>query len=232
MIEYILLDIEGTTTSVSFVYDTLFPYFSKNAKAFVENNKGQGFINEVISSVQKTVLEEENREINESQAIEKLLEWTKNDRKHTALKTLQGYVWKEGYEKGEIKGHIYEDVLPNLQKWRSLGLKMGIYSSGSVKAQKLLFGQSVEGSLLEYFSHHFDTKIGHKRETNSYQNIQKEIDVNTEKILFLSDVEAELDAAKSAGFQTIQVVRVEDKTKPSEKHQKISNFEELNTVQG
>ena len=179
----------------------------------------------ILEEVKKTVLEEENIEISDDEAVDKLLYWTETDRKHTALKELQGYVWKEGYDKGDLKGHIYDDVPEALEKWKNSGVKMGVYSSGSVAAQKLIFGSSVFGDLTPYFSHYFDTNVGHKRDKTSYENIQKEIGIREDWILFLSDVEAELDAAEKAGFATMQLLR--DGTIPTAKHPKTYSFKQI-----
>jgi enolase-phosphatase E1 len=225
-IQYILTDIEGTTTSVSFVYETLFPYFAQHCTKYIQQNLTQEAVQSQLQSVKKTVFEEENLAISDDEAIEKLLFWTRTDRKHTALKTLQGYLWRIGYENGEIKGHIYPDVPPTLANWRQAGKLMGVYSSGSVEAQKLIFGFSDFGDLTPYFSHYFDTHIGHKREVSAYQAIQKHLQINPQHILFLSDVEAELDAAQAADFQTIQLVR--GATVASTKHQTVADFSEIN----
>ena len=164
MIQFILMDIEGTTTSIDFVHKTLFPYATIHLADFIRHNRDEEHVQLELNAVQKTVLEEEGITIDEEASVTKLLEWINMDRKHTALKALQGYLWKEGYETGQYKGHLYADVLPNWQKWKKDGLSLGIYSSGSVAAQKLLFGYSVEGDLTPYLSAYFDTKIGHKRE--------------------------------------------------------------------
>lgn len=228
-IRYILTDIEGTTTSVSFVFEVLFPYFKQHFKEYVTQNSSQEFIKDNFELVKKTIQEEENITLNFSEIIDKILYWVDIDRKHTALKNLQGLVWKLGYEKGELKGHIYPDVLQNLKKWYENKIQLGIYSSGSVAAQKLLFGSSMEGDLTSYFSHYFDTKVGGKRETLSYQNIFQEIknkiDILPNNILFLSDIEQELDAAKEANFQTLQLVRAD--TKASQKHNIVYSFDEI-----
>ncbi|EFX62405.1 hypothetical protein DAPPUDRAFT_68011, partial [Daphnia pulex] len=129
------------------------------------------------------------------------------DRKMTALKQLQGHMWREGYSSGEIQGHLYEDVEEALKLWTSSGKKVYIYSSGSVEAQKLLFQHSVAGNLLQYFSGHFDTKIGLKIESASYQEISKSIAVAPDKILFLTDLPAEAIAANEAGVQVKLLVR-------------------------
>jgi enolase-phosphatase E1 len=225
MVRYILTDIEGTTTSIKFVCDTLFPYFKKHFLSFFAENYPNDGIAENIQAVQATVLAEENKAITEAEAVAKLMEWADADRKHTALKNLQGIVWQLGYRKGEIKGHIYPDVPPKLEEWLSMNVQVGIYSSGSVQAQQLIFGYSVFGDLTPYFSHYFDTLVGGKRETQSYLNIQDVLELPAEMILFLSDVEAELDAAQAAGFQTIQLVR--EGTVPGKKHQTVQDFTEI-----
>lgn len=225
MIKYILCDIEGTTTSVSFVYDVLFPYFQEKIEDFVKENLEVEFVRKNIEKVKQSILVEQKKEIDDNDAIKQLVHWTKTDRKHTALKALQGYVWKKGYEQGEIKGHLYSDVKPNLQKWVEKGIQLGIYSSGSVQAQKLLFSTSVYGNLSYLFSNHFDTNIGNKKEASSYQNIQQELEIKPQNILFLSDVEAELDVAQTANFKTIQLLR--EDTKASVKHKTTQSFWEV-----
>jgi enolase-phosphatase E1 len=135
------------------------------------------------------------------------LDWSLADKKITPLKTLQGILWADGYESGEIKGHVYEDVLPAMKNWKALGLDLGVFSSGSIAAQKLIFGYSEQGDLRPYFSAYFDTTTGSKRETETYQKIAQIIDVKPEHILFLSDIREELECAQKAGYQTIQLVR-------------------------
>jgi enolase-phosphatase E1 len=123
------------------------------------------------------------------------------------LKTLQGILWEEGYKSGEIKGHVYADVAPNLTKWKTQGIQMGVFSSGSVAAQKLIFGYSEQGDLTPNFTTYFDTKTGGKREIDTYAKISNELKIQPKNILFLSDIKEELVAADTAGFQTIQLVR-------------------------
>ena len=225
MINFILMDIEGTTTSISFVHEVLFPYASKHLPTFIPSNASDPKVVSELLAVQATVLEEEGRAISQEEAVQQLLDWIRQDRKHTALKTLQGYLWREGYETKQYQGHIYEDVLPVMQQWEAAGKGMGIYSSGSVEAQKLLFGYSDKGDLTPYLSAYFDTKIGHKREIQSYHNIQSKLAIPATEILFLSDVEQELDAAKAAGFQTVQLLR--PGTNASQKHPTVTTFFEL-----
>ncbi|MEM6377068.1 MAG: acireductone synthase [Bacteroidota bacterium] len=225
MIQFVLMDIEGTTTSISFVHEVLFPYASQKLPAFIEANAQDPLVQEELKSVKATVLAEQDNVINDEEAVVQLKAWIKEDRKHTALKSLQGYLWKQGYEQGEYQSHIYDDVVPVLQEWQAKGVRMGIYSSGSVGAQKLLFGYSEKGDLRPYLSAYFDTKIGHKREVESYLRIQQALDVPNGDILFLSDVAEELDAAKVAGFQVCQLVR--PGTQASDRHPGVDSFVDL-----
>ena len=205
-IRFILTDIEGTTTSVSFVYESLFPYFRSNIaklKGLTQLDEVENAFNEVIE-----LAKNEGETISTvDEIIQKLEDWSKVDKKITPLKTLQGILWKEGYTSGLLKGHVYEDVAPNLKKWKLNGLDLGVFSSGSIAAQKLIFGYSESGDLTPYFSAYFDTTIGGKREVETYNKITKELKISAEQILFLSDIREELEAAKEAGFQTIQLVR-------------------------
>ncbi len=224
MIEFVLMDIEGTTTSIGFVHNELFPYASENLSAFVAEQQSTPKVQAVLASVKETALEEGLGKISNEEAVALMHSWIKADRKHTALKTLQGYLWRRGYEKGDYEGHIYPDVVPVWDRWKALGISLGIYSSGSVEAQKLLFSYSDYGDLTPYLDAYFDTKVGHKREVSSYLAIQSVLQVPAEQILFLSDVEAELDAALAAGFQVTQIVR--NGTEPSLKHTLALDFEE------
>ncbi len=207
MIQYILTDIEGTTTSVRFVYDTLFPYFSDNLADFVAQNSDNAILSAQIERVKAWAFDETQQLLDTQGVVDLLLEWTRQDIKNALLKDIQGLVWAQGYAEGTLKGHVYEEVPHALKNWQAKGLKMGVYSSGSVEAQLLIFGKSIYGDLNPYFSHNFDTRIGHKREVTSYQNIAKEIDLSPEQVLFLSDVVAELDAAHKAGMAVVHVVR-------------------------
>ncbi len=225
MIKYILTDIEGTTTDISFVHKILFPYAAQKLPNFVRAHATELVVAECILETQQTLLEEKDEDADVEQVIEVLLNWIQEDRKHVALKKLQGMIWREGYETGAFKGHVYPDVVPQLENWRMQGTRIGIYSSGSVEAQKLLFGCSEYGDLTYLFNHYFDTKVGHKKEVESYQNIAITLKLQPNQILFLSDVEAELDAAKEAGIQTVQLVR--EGTQTSQKHNSVKNFEEI-----
>lgn len=223
--KYILMDVEGTTTSISFVHDVLFPYSAERLKSYVEKHQSDPNIQEVLLKTQSTVREEEDLNLNREALVEKLLEWIRIDRKHSALKKLQGLIWHEGYASGEIKGHVYEEVPAALKSWKAAGLELGIYSSGSVEAQRSLFGHSLFGDLNSLFSHNFDTAVGGKREVQSYKNILETLKHLPQDVLFLSDITEELDAAKAAGMQTIQLVRGE--AVPDSNHKQVKNFSEI-----
>ena len=205
--DYILMDIEGTTSSISFVKDVLFPYFLSN----IDDINKLSNIKEVkyaFGQVLRIVKRDENRDITTSEeVILQLKKWCGQDLKITPLKTLQGILWQNGYQNGELLGHVYDDVPEMLENWNFLGKKMGIFSSGSVNAQKLLFSHSVKGNLSTYFSNYFDTNIGSKRDSDTYSLITKQLALPSNRILFLSDVIEELAAADMAGMKTIQITR-------------------------
>jgi enolase-phosphatase E1 len=205
-ISFILTDIEGTTTSVSFVYEILFPYFRKN----IASLRGLEHLPEVQEAFEQTVALGRKHGVSlesTDQIIHQLLEWSLADKKITPLKTLQGILWEEGYKSGAIKGHVYDDVAPNLRKWKNDGIQLGVFSSGSVKAQKLIFGYSEKGDLTPTFHAYFDTKTGGKKESETYVKISTELNLNPSAILFLSDIKEELVAAENAGYQTVQLIR-------------------------
>ncbi|WP_421862712.1 acireductone synthase [Marinobacter adhaerens] len=208
MIRVVLTDIEGTTSSISFVHDVLFPYASEHLPRFVrEQHQDSPAVSEQLDAVAEVsgVAREDVEGL-----IQVLETWIREDRKETSLKTLQGMVWEQGYQQGELKGHIYADAADYLQRWHDRALRLFVYSSGSVKAQKLIFGFTTEGDFTPFFSGYFDTRIGGKKETVSYRNILSELGVEACTVLFLSDVEAELEAAEEAGMQTAWLVREGD----------------------
>jgi enolase-phosphatase E1 len=205
--KFILTDIEGTTTSITFVKDVLFPYAYAHLPAWVRAHAHEEKVMRALAGTKATVQEEEGRNLDDDEAVGQLLEWIKADRKQTDLKALQGWIWEDGYNAGAFVSHIYPDVLPALQKWQEAGFQLGVYSSGSVEAQLQLFGHTTEGNLLPYFSRFFDTSIGHKRERSSYENIALALGLEPSEILFLSDIPEELDAAVDAGMQVQHLVR-------------------------
>jgi len=203
-IKAILTDIEGTTSAVSFVFDVLFPYAAKHLPDFVRQNAERADVAEQLDAVRRDS-NEPNADI--ERVVEILLGWIAEDRKATPLKALQGMVWAEGYHAGQLKGHVYPDAVEALQRWHQAGYQLFVYSSGSIQAQKLIFGCSEAGDLTPLFSGYFDTTSGGKREAQSYTNIQQALGVAPEEILFLSDIVEELDAAQAAGLQTCGLAR-------------------------
>ncbi|MBJ6138224.1 acireductone synthase [Marinobacter litoralis] len=205
MIRVILTDIEGTTSSISFVHDELFPYASKHLPEFVrEHHHTTRAVSEQLAVVaDKSGVDSKDVE----GLIDVLQNWIAEDRKEGSLKALQGMIWEQGYRSGELKGHIYPDAADYLQRWHDRGLRLFVYSSGSVKAQKLIFGHSNEGDFTPFFSGYFDTAVGGKKEAQSYHNILSELGVEPQTVLFLSDVEAELEAAEQAGMKTAWLIR-------------------------
>lgn len=186
----ILLDIEGTTSSIAFVAEVLFPYAAKHLRAFVENNP------EIAAPILAEVPAAEPGD-----RVETLLRWIAEDRKATPLKTLQGLIWEAGYADGTLKGHVYPDTPEALRRWHAAGIPVNIYSSGSIAAQKLIFGYSEAGDLTPLIADYFDTTTGPKREAASYTAIAAALGLAPEAVLFVSDIQAEVDAARAAGMQ-------------------------------
>jgi len=199
----ILMDIEGTTSSISFVHEVLFPYARERMAAFLQAHHADPAVQAQLEQVNAAA----GTTLTLDQAARQLVQWIDEDKKIGPLKALQGMIWREGFVSGELKGHLYPEVKGCFEKWQAAGLTLAIYSSGSVQAQKLLFGYSQEGDLTPLLSAYFDTQVGHKREVSSYRNIASQLGVPPEQILFLSDIVEELDAAKAAAMQTIQSVR-------------------------
>jgi enolase-phosphatase E1 len=203
-IRAIVTDIEGTTSSISFVHDVLFPYARKRLPAFVETHGDQP---EVQHWLHEAAREAGLIEAGRQDIIEMLLRWIDEDRKSTALKALQGMIWKDGYVAGEYRAHVYPEVAARLREWRADGLRLYVYSSGSVVAQQLFFRYSEAGDLTPLFAGYFDTTTGSKRESASYRHIAEAVGEQPEHLLFLSDIVEELDAARTAGWQTAWLVR-------------------------
>ncbi len=203
-IKAILTDIEGTTSAVSFVFDVLFPYARAHLPAFVREHATEPAVAAQLDAVRA---ESGESNADDERVIKILLEWIEADRKATPLKALQGMVWAEGYRAGQLKGHVYPDAVTALRRWHEQGYGLYVYSSGSVQAQKLIFGCAEVGDLTPLFSGYFDTGCGPKRERESYARIAESIGLEAGQILFLSDVVEELDAAQQAGMRTCGLVR-------------------------
>ncbi|WP_349571455.1 acireductone synthase [Azotobacter salinestris] len=203
-IRAILTDIEGTTSAVSFVFDVLFPYAREHLPAFVRQHATEAEVAALLEAVRAECGE---ADAGIERIIEVLLGWIAEDRKATPLKALQGMVWEQGYRAGELKGHVYPDAVDALQRWKREGYQLYVYSSGSIQAQRLIFGCSEAGDLSPLFSGYFDTTSGPKREAASYARIAEAIGRAPTEILFLSDVVQELDAAREAGMRTCGLAR-------------------------
>jgi enolase-phosphatase E1 len=201
-IKAIVTDIEGTTSAISFVHDILFPYAAQNLEIYVRAHENN--LSDILNDVRRI---ENNPSLTVKDIIHILQEWIATDQKITPLKSLQGLIWEEGYKSGAFKGHVYEDAVLALRQWYQSGIKLYVYSSGSVAAQKLIFGYSEFGDLTALFSGYFDTTTGAKRDVVSYKKIASHIGVSPSSILFLSDMIGEIEAANTAGLQVVLVDR-------------------------
>lgn len=222
MLKAILTDIEGTTTALSFVKDVLFPYARARLPEFVRAHGREPRVRECLDDVRRMA----GRELDEGGAIAQLIEWIDQDQKITPLKTLQGMIWEQGYRDRDFTGHVYEDAARKLKEWHARGLALYVFSSGSVQAQKLIFGYSDFGDLTPLFSGYFDTTVGAKREADAYRAIGSAIALAPEEILFLSDIKEELDAARAAGMRTAWLVR-DGETRADAAHPQFRDFDAL-----
>lgn len=222
MIRAVLTDIEGTTSSLSFVKDVLFPYARQRLGAFVRSHCDDPEVRALLEEVRRIV----GRPLDLEGIIAQLEVWSDRDEKVPPLKTLQGMIWKAGYENGDFQGHIYEDAAARLREWKARGIDLYVFSSGSVPAQRLLFGHTPYGDLTPLFSGFFDTRTGPKREADSYRRIAEAIGLVPGEILFLSDVVEELDAAREAGMETVWLVRG-GTPDPAARHRQVRDFSSI-----
>jgi enolase-phosphatase E1 len=234
----VLLDIEGTTTPIDFVYNVLFPYARKHVKAFLSTHH----TNDDVQADIEQLIEENARDAAQRLAppliqnhsdearlasVAAYVEWLMDqDRKSTPLKSLQGRIWEAGYKAGELRSQLFSDVPRAFARWRDQQRDICIYSSGSVLAQKLLFSHTEAGDLTRFIRDYFDTNIGAKREAASYQRIAASLDCPASYLLFVSDVVAELDAAHAAGLQTRLCIRPGNPSQPPSSHGIIHSFDE------
>lgn len=206
-----LFDIEGTTTDINFVHKVLFPYSRERMNEYVLKHEKE--LAPILGEAAKTIEAEGGRTPDTATIIRVLIQWIDEDRKHKALKEIQGKIWEEGYRNGAFKGHVYQDVRPFFENLTSSGYIIGIYSSGSVQAQKLIMANSTSGDLTPFINFYFDTSVGHKREKISYQNIAIKTQLLPPDIHFFSDIPEELKAAELAGLRVTHVLR--EGTQPS-----------------
>jgi enolase-phosphatase E1 len=233
MIPLILTDIEGTSSSISFVKDVLFPYARDALPAFVREHGQREDVRRWLDAV---AIEhgaiERGVDFGDDAIVEILQRMIDEDRKHTALKALQGMIWSDGYRNADFTAHIYPDAAAKLRDWHAAGYPLAVYSSGSVPAQKLFFGNTDAGDLTALFDGWFDTEAGHKRGTDSYREIARRLDRRADEIVFLSDVVEELDAAREAGMRTVLIDRLEDYPQPrlgdaAHGHRRVERFDQI-----
>jgi 2,3-diketo-5-methylthio-1-phosphopentane phosphatase len=234
----VLLDIEGTTTPVSFVYDILFPYARTHVETFLRANWSEP---QVMSLLALMRIQADNEAAAETPGVvtipkgEGALEatvahvlWQMDaDRKTTALKSLQGHIWKAGYASGELLASVFEDVPKAFERWQSAGVPVHIYSSGSIAAQKLLFGHTAHGDLMPLLSGYYDTTSGPKKEAASYAAIAEAIGTKPGRIVFATDIVAEAEAARTAGLQAVIMDRPGNAPQPDHNLKILNNFNNL-----
>jgi enolase-phosphatase E1 len=223
-IRVLLLDIEGTTTPIDFVYKTLFPYASSGVESFLREHSGESEMATLLRDLhaqrdaddaagqQPTAWRDDGGEATILSAVEYVRWLMAKDSKCTPLKALQGKIWQRGFDSGELHGEVYEDVPPAFARWRGQGRKICIYSSGSVLAQQMLFRTVASGDLMPSIFAFFDTRVGAKTAADSYRRIAEEVNHAPRQILFISDTAKEVEAAKSAGMQALLCDRLGNHT--------------------
>ncbi|SHI01259.1 acireductone synthase [Ferrimonas marina] len=223
-IKAIIVDTAGTTTDFQFIKEVLFSY-SENAMAdFIANSKNDFAIQTLLDDVKQLA---GNPDLDDAALAQLLVDWIRDDSKATPVKTLQGLVWKQGYLKGDFKGHVYEDAAKVLTQWNALGKRLYSFSSSSADAQELLFKYSSQGDLSGLFYGHFDTSVGQKTTVQAYKNILNTVSLRPSQVLYLSDDLAELNAAREAGLVTCQLVRSDQVRQGS--HDSAPTFAQVRT---
>lgn len=222
MIRAIVTDIEGTTSDIRFVHQVLFPYARERLADYVRQHANEA---EVAAALAALRSELQQPHADSELLIAALYRFMDEDRKSTALKALQGIIWRSGYHDGDFRGHLYPEIAAQLAAWQQRGIRLYVYSSGSVEAQQLLFGYSEAGDLQSLFCGYFDTRVGAKREEVSYRNIAQQIGIVPAELLFLSDIRQELDAARAAGWQTCQLIR--DDADEQSRHPQVNRFDQI-----
>jgi enolase-phosphatase E1 len=223
----ILLDIEGTTTPVDYVFGTLFPYAKNHVAAFLTSHGQEVAVQADLVRLRQEYDQEQDCPVVPFEAIAYIHYLIDCDRKSTGLKSLQGKIWEQGYRDGTLLSQVFADVQPALARWTTAGKQVFIFSSGSVQAQQLLFQYSTVGDLTPYLSGYFDTQVGAKREADSYRAIAQSINLDPSDILFISDITAELKAAQIVGMQVLFSHRPGNQSSDSEGFPSIITFEEL-----
>ena len=235
----VLLDIEGTTTPVEFVYETLFPFARLHIREFLEQHLAAEEVRADVDALKAEHRADEEtgnappawREDSDGSLLESAVSYVHwlmdQDRKSGALKSLQGKIWEGGYRGGLLRGQVYEDVPPAFERWKKQGREIYIFSSGSVLAQKLIFAHTTHGDLTPYLDGYFDTTTGAKASAASYHSISEKIGAPPAEVLFVSDVTAELDAARAAGMTTALCVRPGSREPEQSAHPIVRMFDEI-----
>ena len=239
-IRAILLDVEGTTTPIAFVHETLFRFAREHVKDFLENNFDSLEVQRDLATLQAEHDIEKASEpsppalacdsrVATIESFIRYINWLMDrDRKSAGLKSLQGKIWQQAYIDGVLESQVFPDVPLALERWRRSGLSLNIFSSGSVLAQKLLFTYTDHGDLTKFLDHYFDTTTGVKTASTSYEHIAAVLKLNPVAVLFISDVTSELDAARKAGMQTLLSIRPGNPPQiPSHAHPAIQGFDEI-----
>jgi enolase-phosphatase E1 len=239
-IRVVLLDIEGTTTPIAFVHDVLFPYARARTRSYLEETPASDpTLDNAIAGLREEHAHDAasgepvpplrgDTPREQLDSLSRYVHWLMDrDRKSTPLKMLQGKIWERGYASGELKGEVYPDVPGALDRWTRSGVGVGIFSSGSVLAQKLLFANTSAGDLRRLLRWHFDTAVGAKVDAASYRAITEALNIPSAHVLFVSDIVRELDAARAAGVQTALCVRAPAKPRGAPDHTVVTSFDEI-----
>lgn len=222
----VVTDIEGTTSSVAFVKNVLFPYARRHMASFVRANLDRPDVTTLLKET-RTLADQPG--LDTEGVIRILIDWIDQDRKVSPLKELQGIMWANGYLAGDYRAHVYADAVDALRRWHAMGIMLYAYSSGSVAAQKLFFAYSEAGDLTPLFSGYFDTRVGPKRDAASYLAIARRVGAAPADIVFLSDVVDELDEAKAAGLITVLVCR-DAPLLPCTRHPVVDSFASIDRL--
>jgi len=239
-ITHLLLDIEGTTCPVSFVAEVLFPYARHAMPGFLASHSEDPEIRDLIEDTEQAWLVDahpsaialRNQSSGAASVTAYLQDLIDRDVKLTALKDLQGRIWRSGYTNGDLVAPLYNDVAESLEQWRKAGLVLAVYSSGSIPAQQLLYGHSSAGDLRGFFSHWFDTRVGSKLAETSYKSIATQMEVAPAQVLFISDSLGELEAAASAGMSALFSDRDGNPGRDSGRFERIHDYRKLNPANG
>ncbi|MCB1628944.1 MAG: acireductone synthase [Xanthomonadales bacterium] len=214
----LVTDVEGTTSAIDYVHRVLFPYSREALPDFLDSHQSDPAVTTLLQQLREEVGAD-------ADPVQTLRGWIDADVKHPVLKALQGMIWQEAFEQHGYRSHVYPDAVHQLQRWHAAGLPLHVYSSGSIQAQRLYFRHTEAGDLGGLFQRHFDTSSGPKREAESYRRIAADLALPPAGLLFLSDVEAELDAARAAGWQTLLVARASEPT--ATRHPWVSDFDQI-----